>query len=226
MTFRRAIALLFASTLPMASSAYAVDHVLANYGFNSTRTSSDSDLNSSASLFTNGPGIAVGSSTYGATGNPAPSLATDAGDTAATQPLSLTGNDYYEFTLTPNAGFQASLSSLMFDYAISGNVTGNFFVRSSVDSFAANVGSTATTSGSIFSTVTISLSASQFQNLTSAVTFRIYIYDNKSGNMSDLLDNVIVNGDLLAVPEPSTWAMMGLGAGLLGAIQRFRGRRA
>ncbi|PZR74269.1 MAG: hypothetical protein DLM52_09715 [Chthoniobacterales bacterium] len=42
--------------------------------------------------------------------------------------------------------------------------------------------------------------------------------------MSDLLDNVTLNG-IASVPEPGTWAMMGLGAGLLGAVQRFRRSR-
>jgi hypothetical protein len=228
-TFRRTIFILLAAACSAASSHAAV---LAQYGFLNVRASTDLDLNSSASDFTNGSGIAAGSSTYYTTSPSTalnPSLATAATDTQATEALALTSNDYYTFTLTPNAGQKANLTSLTFDFAPFGNGTNtaSFAVYSSVDSFATRIGSVATsTNSSAFTSANISLLASQYQNLTLPITFRIYVFDsNNSGGKGDLLDNVILNGDLLAVPEPSTYAMMGLGAGLLGAAQRFRRKR-
>ena len=155
-------------------------------------------------------------------GNPAPDITVGAGTTPSDQATAISGNDYFTFTLTPVSA--VNLATLNFDIAVSGTVTGSYFVQAAIGAGSfANVGSTLSTSSSTFTTQSVSLSATQFQNLTLPVTFRIYIYDNKNGSMSDLLDNVTVDG--LAVPEPSTWAMMGLGAGLLGAVQRFLRKR-
>jgi len=158
-----------------------------------------------------------------------PCLATAVSDTANSEPNSVGAGDYYTFTLTPVLGFKISLSTLTFQIAATNGVTANFFVRSSLDSFATTIGSPQSVTGTnttTFSPKSISLSASQFQNITSAITFRIYIRDNDNGNPNrDWLDSVNLNGDFAVVPEPSTYAMMGLGAGLLGAALRFRRKR-
>lgn len=212
----------------LCTVSYAHAAVVAEYDFTNTRLSTDTELNSSASSFANGSGF--NTSTYytsspSSTLNPSlPTVSTITDGTSAT--TAKTANDYYEFTLTPNAGYNASLTDLKLDFASYGSGgSRSFAVFSSIDSFATSIG-TANASGTSFATTTISLSAASFQNLTSAVTFRIYIWDdqNNSGKGS-LLDNVILDGTLAAVPEPSTWAMMGLGAGLLGAVQRFRQKR-
>lgn len=217
------LTLLIASSLAASASA----DVVAKYDFGTptvpSLTSSDSDLNSVASPFTAGAGFASALTPDTTRGNPAPDITVPAGTSPSSAAAAITGNDYFSFTLTPVTA--VSLTNLTFDTAVSGNVTASYFVQASVGAGGfSNVGSTVSTGSSTFSTQTISLSAPQFQNLTLPVTFRIYIFDDKSGSMSDLLDNVTLNG-IASVPEPGTWAMMGLGAGLLGAVQRFRRSR-
>jgi hypothetical protein len=228
----RVASVALAGLLLAAPAAYSAE--LAKYEFtSSTRATTDTDLNSTATTLDNGAGISATDSTYHTTvGNPAPSLRTKSSTTTTTESLAVTGDDYYEFTLTPVTGFEVDLTTLTFDYNKTGSNahTANFFVRSSIDSFASTIGSIATVSGTTtttFSNASLSLSAAQYQNLTSAVTFRIYMFDNSGGAAeTDLLDNVILNGTVAVVPEPSTWAMMVLGAGLLGAAQRFRRGRS
>jgi hypothetical protein len=62
--------------------------------------------------------------------------------------------------------------------------------------------------------VSISLSSSEYQGLTGTITFRIYAYDDSdsTGDM-DRLDNVVLNGTLSAIPEPSSFALL---AGMFG----------
>jgi PEP-CTERM motif len=222
-TFRRIFFTLLAAA-SFAAPSYAT--ILAKYDFGTTTVpslaSSDSDLNSVAGVFSAGTGYTSVTIPDTGHGNPAPDITVGAGTTPGDAPSAISGNDYFTFTLTPVSA--VNLTTLTFDTAVTGTVTGSYFLQAAVGAGSfSNVGSTVNYSNSSFATQSISLSASQFQNLTLPVTFRIYIYDNKSGSMNDLLDNVTLNG--VAVPEPSTWAMMGLGAGLLGAVQRFRQKR-
>ncbi|MBV9008127.1 MAG: PEP-CTERM sorting domain-containing protein [Verrucomicrobia bacterium] len=213
--------------------------VLTEYQFTNNRTSSNVPVGAVASTFNNGAGMTTNIVTGYRTTTPSstidPSLFTLSSDTSSTEAGAVTNNNYYTFTLTPNAGIVLDLTSLTFRYALdnSGGSTGfnaTYFVRSSIDNFATDVGSVPASAGkgktTAFTTANIDLTASQFQNLSSAVTFRIYIYDNSNTTtQQDLLDDVIVNGSLALVPEPSTYAMMGLGIGLLAAAQRFRRSR-
>ena len=55
------------------------------------------------------------------------------------------------------------------------------------------------------------------------VTFRVYGYGGTSANAGNWrVDDLSLSA--AAVPEPSTYAMVGLGAALLVGIQRFRRR--
>lgn len=85
---------------------------------------------------------------------------------------SLDPNDYFEFKLTPASGYKINFTG--FTYVGGGGIDltppNNFAFRSSLDGFAANIG-TPTLAGT-----TINLSAAQFQNITSAITFRLYAW--------------------------------------------------
>ena len=219
---------LFAAILVAAGSLHA--DVLARYTFDgSVRTSLDNDPNSNAGSFLDGPGFASAFDT--GRGNPAPSLSISLDQINGTSnATAVTANDYFTFTITP-VDFM-SFTSLTFDIA---NYTNDgtfspvsFFVRSSVNNFSSNIGTTQTVlagSNGTFQNANISLTGASFQNLNTPVEFRIYVQDSgiDDPDRGGLIDNVILNGT--AIPEPSTYAMMGLGAALLVGFQRFRRRQ-
>jgi hypothetical protein len=226
-----------ASLLTAASDAA----VLAQYNFTgSSDATSDADANSLATSL----GIGTLGTEFGALGtNHGFSTATvvNSGSATASSPVrfvrndftagveatAITNNDYFKFTLTPGATFQANLTSLFFDYSANGSGTlentASFFVRSSADGFAANVGTTAsaTITGSAaadYQRQTIDLSGAAFQNLTAPIEFRVYV--TNSGVGVARLDNLTLNGDIAAIPEPSSLALLGS----LGALALRRRR--
>jgi exo-beta-1,3-glucanase (GH17 family) len=133
-----------------------------------------------------------------------------------------------------------SFETIVFDHAgsnaLATSFSSSFSVFASLNGFSSNpaagdafgtstVTITPTPSGSsqTFATgVTFSF-GSAFQNLTSAstVTFRIYGFDNSDSNdQIPRVDNIQVTGS--AVPEPSTYVL--LGVAMLGLVA-FRRRR-
>jgi hypothetical protein len=75
---------------------------------------------------------------------------------------------YFEFTLTPNSGFQINFENFVYTGQASGTGPTTALFRSSIDNFSTNIGSP-TIAGA-----TISIATMQFQNISSAITFRIY----------------------------------------------------
>lgn len=146
------------------------------------------------------------------------------------------GAAYYSFTVTPNGSGMLSFAStdtLTFALQVrSNNATGTvpytvqFYLRSSADNFAADLGSSTaltinTASSSLSANESISLSGIGSLTAGQAVTFRLYPVDNQqaAGNDDFKFDNVVVNGTInnpVAAPEPSTYALLGLG--LLGLV--------
>ncbi len=197
----------------------------------SSLASSDTDPNSIASSVTAGSAFTSAAAANTTYGNPTPSLAVDSTlTTATTQAAAVTANQYFSFTLTPNAGVPLNLSTLAFDYAnysTDGTYpTENFFVRTNVDNFAANtaaaVASTAASAGA-FATATVSLNGAAFQNLTTPIEFRIYIYDNTTQTTRGA---VVDNITLTNVPEPATHALLMVGLCFVFVVRCRRKVRA
>jgi hypothetical protein len=87
--------------------------------------------------------------------------------------LNLSDNDYFEFTLTPDTGYEINFFQFSYDASDSNGDLNKVALRSSVDGFASNIGSEIDGSdGSDFD-----LTADVFQNITEAITFRIYGWD-------------------------------------------------
>lgn len=139
----------------------------------------------------------------------------------------ITDADYFEFAITVASGSTMNLSSLSFDH-LGSTTTGtplpyesSLSLFSSIDGFtAANVLGTSTetmttnvgAASTFLATENVSLSAPSFQNLTGTTTFRIYGYDNQNDNNDILrLDNIILEGTVTSIPEPSSTALLGLG---------------
>ncbi len=135
----------------------------------------------------------------------------------------ITNSRYIEFTITPVEGEMLDISSLSFDYGGSAgpgrSYTSYFQVRSDIDNYAAELGTTegyavvagapTTNTGGSFSVDLSELS--EFQNISTSVTFRIYSYiGDISGTFagtadSQRLDNLTVS---TAIPESSSSSLL------------------
>jgi len=221
--------LLLCSLLGASFSTHANADILAGYAFDSGSVSStDSEVLSTAGTFGAGSGIAPNYAASNWARVSSDQTGTGNGDNSIG--VAIGANEFHSFTLTPQTGNVLNLSSLTFDAAFYGGASGfnaSFALRSSVDSFASTIGSifvapAQNTSTPTFGSHSIDLSGVVFQGLSSSIEFRIYIFDNTSGNGRYLgLDNVVLNGSLSAVPEPSTYAALSGGViGLFVALRR------
>jgi autotransporter-associated beta strand protein len=111
-------------------------------------------------------GIGRGSGVTGATGNDR--YVANSWNTAS---IDLTA--YFTFTLNPSSGYEIDFGSFLWSFQRSAAGPTNMVLRSSIDSFAADIWSTNTTSTSALS-VSNSLSGASFQNITNSIEFRIY----------------------------------------------------
>jgi len=218
--------------------------ILASYTFDdpsatvANNTSSDTDTNSAASIFaiTNGGAAGTG---------PGISASTDmaffrSDGLTTTEGGAIGAPDYFTFTFTPNIGTSFALTSITFDFGGSnGGPTGgpsggpsnsfNVFavLRSNAEAvdYSTNIGATATQlipgpgDGAVYnlSQRTFDLTGSpEFANVTTATTFRIYLYssDNTFANQILRADNVLLNGTLIPEPGSTTLVLAGLGVGL------------
>jgi hypothetical protein len=130
---------------------------------------------------------------------------------------------FYEFSITPDAGYVMDLTELAFTERRSGTGIHDIELRSSLDVFAAPIFSTTVPDDLEERRQTIPLGAA-FQDLTSAVTFRIYGFSAEStagtwrlgvSGASAFPANLVLTGDLAAVPEPASLLLVGVGACVL-----------
>ena len=177
-------------------------------------------------------------------GNPAPAVGTQSSTVPATDAASVTANTYFALTLTPATGYALSFNTtggtntLTFDLRVRNTTAGstavpfteNLVLRSSVDNFAAAIGTvtgTVTTANTNTGFVAETISLTSLGTLASnaAVTLRLYPNDNQNVSQDDFsVDNLVVNG-IAAVPEPSTVAALGIGLAALVAARRRSGQR-
>jgi PEP-CTERM motif len=136
--------------------------------------------------------------------------------------LNITSSTYFTFTLTPEAGYSVSITSLSFGARIA-DVTAtptNFQIYTSADSYATSIGSGVFTKGSwsLYSpTITTTTAA-----LDTPLVVRIYLLGGQGGTQTGgiRIDDVTIASQ--AVPEPQTYALIGLG---LAALLFFRKRK-
>ncbi|HEY0947451.1 MAG TPA: hypothetical protein VGD81_19365 [Opitutaceae bacterium] len=148
---------------------------------------------------------------------------------------------YYEFTITPEAGYALSLTSLTFGAGRSSTGPRQFSLRSNAgaDGFATNLTGAASntnisvTGGNIFQFVdnnssstyagnSVTLTGGDFTDVTAAITFRLYAFNAEAGG-SFRIDNFAISGSASAIPEPSTYvtiAAICAFAGVLGVRRR------
>lgn len=147
----------------------------------------------------------------------------------------LTAGHYMDFSITAAPGFVLNLSSIEMNGQSSSTGAADVALLSTVDGF---------TSSSVIASVTganktggfdtdtsgfgqaIDLTASKFQNLSS-ISFRIYGWNSTSGAGLTYLRNLtgndlIINGSLVAVPEPSSTLPLGLAIASTLILRRKR----
>lgn len=231
-TIYRSLGALLAVSLftppPEAPAAILVSYTFDTVTSNSS-ASIDTDLNSVASNIAAFGGTAASGVTMVAsgTGNPAPSGAMQGANTVSAA-NAITNNDYWEFTLSPDSGYKASLTSLTLQFQRSdGNSPTSLFIRSNIDSYASNLFSDSSlpASPTAFESGTLTLSSlPAFQDLTAPVTFRIYAFGSNNTTSSLRIDNVVLNGSVIAVPEASSSLLLLAGVGLVLGYGRSRKR--
>jgi len=146
--------------------------------------------------------------------------------TAWTTSSVLDENDYYTFTITPEANFLVTLTRLELDERRSGTGIGAWAVYSSLDSYGAALG-TFTVPDDTNTRVNQGVDLpGGFVDLPSAVTFRIYGYLAEGAAGTWRIDNVELLGDVTPVPEPAEWGLICV-VGLLGVcgLHTWRERR-
>ena len=123
-------------------------------------------------------------------------------------------DDYFTFSLTPDPGFKLSLTELQVDERRSGTGIRDWSLRSSLDVFATDIGTAFSVpdNTSTRSDQSIDLTGGLFDELTSAIEFRIFGYNAEAGSGTWRLDNVELFGTITPVPEVSgtIWIACGL----------------
>ena len=138
--------------------------------------------------------------------------------TVASASLSTSSSTYFEFTVTPAAGYQISATGLTLGSRSAGTGPTTLSLFSSVDSFSAALGSIVTSADSTWTSVTLS-SFSVAAAANTPVTFRLYgapsgTTTSANWRVDDLAFSVSA---LSAIPEPSTYAALAGTAALVGA---------
>jgi hypothetical protein len=165
----------------------------------------------SAASNTNNAGLTTSTITRGAgltaSGNGGRFNATNWAATSITNAVS--GNDYMEFTITPNAGKQFSVSSIVVQWQRSATGNTQIALRSSVDSYASNLDSVKSVTDNT-STQSFTWTFTQ-SNRTTAVTYRLYSFAEAAGGSGGPGDgtgnDITVNGtvtDSVATPMIAT----------------------
>ncbi|MFE3871320.1 T9SS sorting signal type C domain-containing protein [Flavobacterium sp. ZS1P70] len=106
---------------------------------------------------------------------------------------SLDTNDYFEFTITPNAGYQINYAKFIYKAQVSATGPANFVFRSSLDNYIANI-ATPIIPNSASEVTPIAVDLSAFQSITTPITFRFYGWGGTNTLGTFSINDFIFNG--------------------------------
>lgn len=215
-------------TLGLTASLGLTAQTIVKYDFNTDLGASFEDPALSASVITVGAGLKDVAFNNAGRSGASNSLYVAADDTDGILELGLAieANEYFAFEIDVDPGSAMDLTSLTFElgYTAVGTFVGKEFTAyllSSIGGFTADkslgdgtVLVTDLNSGSSpqypSAPTFIDLSGVQFDNVTTAVEFRLYITDN-TGNANYLgrIDDITLNGTVTDIPEHSACALFG-----------------
>ncbi|HVJ46345.1 MAG TPA: hypothetical protein VM511_08170 [Luteolibacter sp.] len=207
--------------IPLSQAA-----VVASYDFATNLTSGDTEASSGASAIQSGGGLDAVDVGWGRSGS-----LSDLYIRSSNTSTSLTADDYVSFTVTTNQGVSYDFTTLTFKYSAQITMTGvaqftsNVVVRSSLDNFATDLGSfnvtRVSTGGTNILSPEPSVNLSAFTNVSGAVEFRFYVYDDvDNGQNLTRFDNITLNATV--VPEVSGVSLVSIGSLLIGLRRRRR----
>lgn len=193
------------TSITLTSSAQILTFDFAgNTGSEATDVSNFNDPNLGTSTISRGAGLTASANAdrFNAT------------NWALTSANAVTGNNYMEFTITPNAGYQFSISSIVVSLQRSSTGPSGIALRSSADGYVADLGGT---QAIVDNTLTQSFTFTFAQNnaCNTGITYRIYMFAEATtgtGGPGDFAGNdIIVNGSVIgcAVNTISTGAIAG-----------------
>jgi hypothetical protein len=138
----------------------------------------------------------------------------------------LDGNDYFGFSLSPDVGYQLSLSVFEIDERRSGLGIGEWTVRTSLDGFTSDLSPgpiSVPDNTNIRSGQRLDFDEATYSGITEGLDFRIYGYEAEGSAGTWRIDNLELFGEITAVPEPASW-LAGVGMGLLAIGMGIRKR--
>lgn len=178
-----------------------------------TATSAHAQLTAGAFAGSNAPTLTNGSPVYAAgSGSYAISQSGFTG--------SAPGTNYFEFTLTPHAGYEVALTSFSFGSRSTGTGPLAYALRSSADGYSADLAAGTLLNDSAWHShapATFTLDA-----FSTATTFRLYAWDASAAGGTLRLDDVTLDGSVAAVPEPAVSAVILALAALGGVLAQRR----
>lgn len=112
-------------------------------------------------------------------------------------------NDYFEFTMTPDTGYEMDLISFVYTPKRNNGSVDSFELRSSLDGFISTIDNPIYNAAG----VTVDLSSAAFQGINGIITFRLYAWgadnDSKDFSIRDFVFNGTLSSNSLSLGEQS-----------------------